>query len=203
MTAHITGAPIEIVYDVKTVKLYPLRDGDFAEFEIWAQDRFIQTVKRNIKDLPEAQQTILLSDALTKASLITFGSEECRILMSSIDGAAKLLHLSIRRGDPTITYDDVRSMCTDPEFVACAFEKIVFLSSPDLSREKEKLKKKKTKKEVLEKQNHSPIYEKKSTSPLPKSTDGRPTRLPLLRRISKVFFWPAGILLGAIRRRKP
>jgi len=183
--------------------IYPLRDGDYAAFEIWAQDRFIQTVKRNIKDLPEAQQTILLSDALTKASLITFGSEECRILMSSIDGAAKLLHLSIRRGDPTITYDDVRSMCTDPEFVACAFEKIVFLSSPDLSREKEKLKKKKTKKEVLEKQIPNPTDEKKSISPLQKNTDGHPTKLPTSRRISRVFFWPVAIFLAAIRRRKP
>ncbi|HOM61928.1 MAG TPA: hypothetical protein PLP49_10915 [Anaerohalosphaeraceae bacterium] len=203
MTTHITGAPIELNYNGKNIMIYPLRDGDYAAFEIWAQDRFIQTVKRNIKDLPEAQQTILLSDALTKASLITFGSEECRILMSSIDGAAKLLHLSIRRGDPTITYDDVRSMCTDPEFVACAFEKIVFLSSPDLSREKEKLKKKKTKKEVLEKQIPNPTDEKKSISPLQKNTDGHPTKLPTSRRISRVFFWPVAIFLAAIRRRKP
>lgn len=184
--------------------IYPLRDGDYAAFEIWAQDRIIQTFKRNIKDLPEAQQMVLLSDAMYKASLITFFSEECLIMMdTSIDGSAKILHLSIVRGDPTITYEEVRSMCTDPVFVQQAREKLLFLSSPAFFGKNGKLKKKKTKKEVLEKQIPNPTDEKKSISPLQKNTDGHPTKLPTSRRISRVFFWPVAIFLAAIRRRKP
>ena len=130
MTAHITGAPLEFDFDGKTYLFYPLRDKDYGEFEIWAQDRYIQTTKRNLEGLSEDQQKLLLMNAFEHASLITFASAECKAMMQSVEGAAKLVHLSLRRGEPDITLDDVRIMCTNPDFVVAAFAKIATLTSP-------------------------------------------------------------------------
>jgi len=134
MSTHMAGVPIELIFQDKKYTFHPLRDMDYGEFEAWAQDRYIQVTKRNIADLPETERHMLLLQSFERASLITFSSKEARILMSSVEGAAKLLHLSIRRGEPAITEDDVRKLCTDPQFVVKAFDTIAQLTSPAIRK---------------------------------------------------------------------
>lgn len=161
MSAHMSGAPLTIVYQRKTYKFSPLRDLDYGEFEMWAQDRFIQVTKRNIKDLPEADQKILLMNSFEKAALITFSSKEARVLMKSVEGAAFLCYLSLRREHPDMTLDEVRTLCTHPSFIDVAFSTIAELAQPIKTRSKT------AKKKLL----RSRV--KKSTKRCPKNTGGQ------------------------------
>ena len=158
--SYIAGAPLTVEFNNKKYIFYPLKDKHYAEFEIWAQDRYIEVTKRNVKDLPEAQATMLLSQAFDRAALITFSSIECRILMRSIEGATRLLWMSLSQGDETITIEKVKELVDIKGFVEKGFEAIAKVGAPPKNSKK---KVKKVKKQAA----------KKSTSSSARGSGGR------------------------------
>lgn len=131
LMGNMTASPIEFIYREQKFSFYPLRDCDFGEFEMWVQDRIVDVTKRNIRDLPPEQQTLLLMNACDRAALVTFGSKESLQLMRSVEGAARILYLSTRKAIPL---EKIRELASDPDFVAKAFQKVGYLASMATSK---------------------------------------------------------------------
>ena len=155
MSSYMTQAPLELTVGDKSLILYPLRDRDCGVFERWCQDRYIETTKRNISDLPKEDQRVYMMQAFDRAALITFSSQEARILMGTVEGAARLLYLSINQGDAAFTLDDARALTVEPSFVEAALEKIASLMAPPDTSEKSKPKKNQAKKQHVKKSTKS------------------------------------------------
>lgn len=125
MNGNMSASPIEFSYKDKTYKIYPMRDCDYNAFEIWLQDRYIEVTKRNVHGMDIDTQRHLLSAAFDKAALLTFTSPEALILMKTIEGSARIFHLSMR---DAITLEEARTLATDPAFMLAAMKKIQLLS---------------------------------------------------------------------------
>lgn len=112
--AEATAAPTVVELGGKKYKLKPLRDRDLGEFEQWVQDRYLQTVKRNLADLDGADRDRLLDRAFDRAATITASSPEALKLMTSVEGATKLLWFGLRQEQPNITEEEVSSLIAEP-----------------------------------------------------------------------------------------
>jgi len=101
----------------KTYKLAPLRNRDFAEFEKWMQDQAIEMVERSIQrqNLSFDERRILLNEAYEKARRLTFTSKEASPYLYKLEGAAKILWLSIRQEHPEITEEFLVDVVQDDE----------------------------------------------------------------------------------------
>lgn len=142
----ITAAAIEIEVEGVRYRLTPLRDRDFGEFERWCQDTYLAVAKRNLSGLEREDRDALLQAAYTRASDMTISSPEALKLMSTIDGAAYLLYLSLRR-EQEMTYEKAKELATSPEILNALISRINELNGGDSTpNKKNKVKKKKTKK---------------------------------------------------------
>ncbi len=146
--AKATAAPIHITLGKKEYRVSPLRDADYGEYEVWVQDRFVSVAKRTTKDLEPEERDSILKDAVSKAGAMTISSPEALRLMGSVEGAAMLMYLSIRRRHPDITYDEMVKLLTDPENLEYAMEKYDTLMGPEKTPKKGGLRKKRVKKRV-------------------------------------------------------
>lgn len=117
MLKNMTASPLKVSHNGVTYTFYPLSDGDYGEFEMWMQDRFVSAARRHINDLPKDERTLILMDVIRQASLLTFSSPEAKALMGTVEGSSFLLYLSLRRGDGSLTHADVRALCTNPDFI--------------------------------------------------------------------------------------
>jgi len=138
---QITAAPSEIDFEGKTYRLTPLADQDFGEFQRWMQDNYIDLAKRNLDGLSEADRSSFLAHAYDEAAKLTLDSPETLRIMRTVDGAAKLLWLSLRREHPELTFQDAKVLCTKVEFVKWSMERIDRINRLNL-REESALKKK-------------------------------------------------------------
>lgn len=122
--ARTTAAPRTVKLKGKKYLISPLRDRDYGEFEAWVQDQVFDVAKRNLDGLNDTDRQELLKLAYNKASSITISSPESLRYMTSVDGAVKLLWLSLRREHSDLTEDDVADMLTDPETLETAMKAI-------------------------------------------------------------------------------
>lgn len=122
--SQITAAPSHIKIGDKTWRARPLADGDYGEFERWVQDRFITLAKRNLDGLSDPDRATLLKVAYDKASALTISSPESLALMSTVDGAAFLLYLSLRREHSEMTVELARELATDPSALDAFMDRI-------------------------------------------------------------------------------
>ncbi|MBI5724598.1 MAG: hypothetical protein HZA50_11605 [Planctomycetes bacterium] len=122
--SQITAAPSVLALNGVEYRLSPLRDCDYGEFERWVQDRYFDVAKRNLADLPDAQKDSLLRHAYERAAGLTINSPEALNLMVTVDGAAKLMYLSLRREHPAITQEEATKLCTDPAVVRQCMDRV-------------------------------------------------------------------------------
>lgn len=123
-TARTTAAPRTIKLKGKEYRITPLRDRDFGEFETWVQDRAIAIAIRNSKELDEADRQSLIQHAYDKAANITISSPESTRFMASIEGASKLLWLSLHHEHPDLTEDEVLTLLCDPDTLEVAMSEV-------------------------------------------------------------------------------
>lgn len=128
--AQMTAAPSEFTVDGKTYYLSPLADEDFGQFERWVQDRYLDVAKRNLGGLGKEDREALLKNAYEKAAELTISSPEALNLMTTTDGSAKLLHLSLLRRHPDITFQEVTQLVTNPTVVRISMDRIKDLNAP-------------------------------------------------------------------------
>lgn len=114
-TAEATAALTFITLGGEKYELSPLRDEDFGIFERWVQDRHIALATRNLDGLPTEQADSLLAHAFDTASTLTMRSEEAMTYLKTVEGAAMLSWLMLRRKHPKLTREDVLEKLTDPD----------------------------------------------------------------------------------------
>ncbi len=103
-TPEATAAPSFVELGGRKLLMTPLRDQDYGIFERWIQDRHIALAKRAIVDIKNADdRQALLKHAYDRARLITISSPEAAALMTSAEGAVKLVWLALRREQPDVT----------------------------------------------------------------------------------------------------
>jgi hypothetical protein len=122
--SKMTAAVSELKIDNITYRISPLRDMDFGEFERWVQDSYMDVALRNLESLSEKDREVLIKAAYEKASNLTFASKESITLMTTVDGAAKLLWLSLRREHPDITIEIAQELATHPKTIKLFMDKI-------------------------------------------------------------------------------
>lgn len=170
-TAQVTAAPLEIELSGKKYLLSPMRDRDYGEFQRWVQSRIIQLAKDNLNGLSEDEKKFLLVHAYEKASNIKENSPETLRTIQTIEGAAKLAFIMMRKNHPELTEDRVLELFTDPENVSKTMDGIdtlleldsLKLPVTDTQNQKKALSKKPPKKKTEKPQ---------SINGLPKNTDG-------------------------------
>lgn len=124
MSANVTAASVEFVVGDITYRISPLSDRDFGEFENWVQDRFLDVAKRNLEGLVQADRDALLKAAYETSSRLTITSPEALKLMSTVDGAAYLLYLSLRRDHPDVTFEKAKEISTNPKVLRQFMDRI-------------------------------------------------------------------------------
>jgi hypothetical protein len=127
----MTAACSEVIVDDKTYRLAPLADRDWGEFERWTQDKYLHLARRNLEGMSPDEKAILLKEAWATASKITISSPESLNIMSTVDGAAYLLYLSLRREDSTVTFELAQNICTNPEVMGSFMDRIRELNGGD------------------------------------------------------------------------
>lgn len=163
-----TAAPMPIKLAGKEYLLSPLADGDYSEFMMWVKAMIMQLARDNLGDLPQNERDMLLKYAFDTCKGLTVHSREVLSAMSTVDGAARLLWLSLRRKHEDLTHEKVVSLMTDSQTLQYAMEQVDVLnelSQGDSSGDEDESKKK------------NPLTTETSIEPLQSNMDG--VSLPL------------------------
>jgi hypothetical protein len=133
--ADMTAAVSEFQSGDTTYRLSPLADKDWGEFERWVQDKHMDLARRNMEGMKPEDRKVLIEAAYKQAASITISSPEALSIMSTVDGAAYLLYISLRREMPEIDFQAALELCTDPAAMIDFNERIAALNSQDNSDE--------------------------------------------------------------------
>lgn len=131
-----TGAALHITLNSRTYRLAPLTDENLAEFRLWGEQRYMELAKRNLDDLDLVHQTELLKHAFDRAVDLDLTGREGMSLMSSPDGAIKLLWLSLLRHQPKVTEEFVRNVLRDEKTLREAMASIERLNKTPATQKK-------------------------------------------------------------------
>ena len=96
MNSNHIAAPIELTIDGKTYILSPLTMRDLRELERHFQSHIINETKALIAGIDAKIALDLLRDAISESKKCQIGSPEFAGKISSIEGLAKILSLSLR-----------------------------------------------------------------------------------------------------------
>jgi len=91
----------------KDIEFYPLLISDFAEWDKWAREDFLDGCNTK-EDDPEQRHAFYLA-AVEAAGRISFGSPKSWSAMTSVTGKIQTCYLSMRRGDTRLTRNKVWS----------------------------------------------------------------------------------------------
>lgn len=115
--ATLTAQPQILRVEDKEYKVYPLTFADLGALQVWIDSQYpdpFDAVARAIKSnhFNFAQQQFLLDKAIEKATQPKrlIGSPEADELLMSAEGYKQVLILSIRKGDPSFSDDDAKSL---------------------------------------------------------------------------------------------
>lgn len=139
-TPQATAAPIAVTLAGQKFRMRPLRDCDFGEFEAWVKRRYIDTARQMAEGLSEADRQTLLNRAFDKAAVLTFSSPDALKLMVTVEGAAKLVWLSLRTEHPDLAEDQVKAWLSDSRTMAEALDRVDYLNGDGKVRVKKKPK---------------------------------------------------------------
>lgn len=121
----IAAAPSTITLAGKKFVMRPLDDDGYAEYEKWVQNRFSEVALKNAQEFVDDKQErlSLMQSALAKAATLTISSAESLMLMTSFEGASKLVYLYLRM-DNEVTEKQVATMLADPKTLTEAMKMI-------------------------------------------------------------------------------
>ena len=116
-----SGGEVELAG--KKYYLEPLTDKDYGEFENWLRLRPIIIARQNIAAIPgitQEEKEILLKEAMRLSAEINMVSVEGMRVMNTLDGAAYVTWLGLRKRQPELTFDKVRELLMDPKTLETA-----------------------------------------------------------------------------------
>lgn len=123
---NIAGAPAHINLAGRDFLISPLRDVDYAEFEMWMRAQPLAIARENISRIPtitDREREIILSEAMRISANLNINSMDGAKYLNSLDGAAYLLWLSFRQTDLKIKPQEVKQLILDPRTIEQAMDK--------------------------------------------------------------------------------
>jgi len=129
--ADASAAPTEIVIDQKKWLLHPMDNDDFGVLQRWVEDRLMDIARRNCEGLPVEVQKGLMESAYAKAVTVTMFDAITIRHLGTLEGTVKMVWLSARKSDPSITENDVhKALMADPAAMERASAKIPGVGNP-------------------------------------------------------------------------
>jgi len=105
------------------VLISPFTDEDYGEFERWVQDSYFEIAARNVDRVPKLMQREFMHDVWQTVCNITITDPRALRLMATLDGASRVLWISIRRRHPAVQLHEVRDAITDDKLRRMAMAK--------------------------------------------------------------------------------
>lgn len=144
--ADATAAPVQFAMGDKTLRLSPLTDADFGEYERYLQDRYVSVAKRNCTDMSEAIQIALMKEVIDTAAHITITSVKGQDLMTSMEAVVRFVWMHCRKYQPELTEATLFEWLSDDDVHKQIMDKIEFLHAEHSSGS---VKKKRTRKKKI------------------------------------------------------
>ncbi len=138
--AEMTAATSEWKVDGKTYRLSRLRDVELGEFEQWMQDRAMAVAERSAARLSPDARDALLRHAYDEVVKLNVNSRKAMELMATMEGAVKLLHLSLIQKHPNLTITEVGELVSRPEYLSAAVARMDRLNTLRRNGAKKKVK---------------------------------------------------------------
>lgn len=107
---NVTASPIPIDINGKEYLLKPLSDDAIQQVSNWVRGSFIASVRESLVDAPAQEWTRSMELAFKTSQSIDWLSEEGQKAILTLDGQAKLLHVSLVPTTVGITYAKCRDM---------------------------------------------------------------------------------------------
>lgn len=116
----------------------PLTDRDITELDLWVQVKFVRMARAAAQGLAteEYEKEIELAQR-TAALLSAFTGQGARML-STVEGMARVTYLAIRKRNPDITEERLRSLLFNPANLSMVNEAIAKANFPDTPENKGK-----------------------------------------------------------------
>lgn len=133
--AEASAAPVDVTFTkadkTKVVmKLSPMVEADYAEFERFVQGRIVDLASTTLTRLSEDERTSVIAKVIVRAATIDCISSEYVRAMTTVEGAAKLLQLSFSKHHPDITSQEILDLIhEDPEALRQAMDKYDLLNN--------------------------------------------------------------------------
>lgn len=153
--AEASAAPVDVVFTkadkIKvTMKLSPMVEADYAEFERFVQGRIVDLASTTLGHLSEDERTSVIAKVIARAATIDCTAPEYIRTMTTVEGAAKLLQLSFSKHHPDVTSPEILDLIhEDPEALRRAMDKYDLLnnarSEPKKKQKARTVKRKKVK----------------------------------------------------------
>ena len=114
--AQMTATAREVVIGGETYTIHPLTLGDYGAFEEWMRTKIISAAKDACSaprgNTMSKADVILLNqqlnrDAINVAASFAFSSTRARPMMMSVAGQLELVRLSLSKGQPLITSQEI------------------------------------------------------------------------------------------------
>lgn len=119
----IVAAPVPVSIDGAQYLLSPLRDLDYEELDNWVRMRIVSLARASLTPaMPQAQRDETMRQALETAAGATFVGPLGNRLLSTLDGQAAFLLLSLRQKHPALTVETVRGWLRNPENRTALFD---------------------------------------------------------------------------------
>lgn len=154
--AEASAAPVDVTFTKAdktklTMKLSPMVEADYAEFERFVQGRIVDLASTTLSHLSEDERTSVIAKVIARAATIDCTAPEYIRTMTTIEGAAKLLQLSFSKHHPDVTSREILDLIhEDPEALRKAMDKYELLNDArSKSKKKQRIrviKRKKVKK---------------------------------------------------------
>lgn len=130
----LTASPSEVKLAGQSFTMTPLTDKEFGEFENWLRQRPIRIAmdhSRQIEGLNPAEKETLLKQAMEISNRVSMSSTEGLQIMATLEGAAFLTWLSLRKHQPELTPDKIQGMFTDDRTISEAMTQVNRINNLD------------------------------------------------------------------------
>ena len=106
--SHIAGAPITVTIKERELKLYPLRDREFAELDEWVRSSMVRTALSSLRDSDSQKfREEVISVAMRASIGLTWMSGDGKRAMGTVAGIAALVSASTRGA---VGHDEARDL---------------------------------------------------------------------------------------------
>lgn len=136
---NISGSPVQIKMAGEMYTMSPLTDVDYGEFENWMRARVIELARENIARVPglsQSEKDTILKQSVEISVRLNLQSQEAMPYMTSIDGAAYLMWLSLKKTHAALSHSGVKKLLIDERTLSEAFDKFDLINNIPGAKEK-------------------------------------------------------------------